>query len=110
MLLVFWSTSCGICRREMPMLSQMTPQLRRKGVEILAIQLGEGDNTNDYLRENHIDFKSAVDNEGAVAQAYHVGGIPKLVLIGRDGKIKRTKSGLAGPRTLLEWADSVTGT
>jgi hypothetical protein len=50
-----------------------------------------------------------VDADGAVGQAYRVGGVPKMVLIGGDGKIKRTNAGMAGEEMLREWID-VAGT
>jgi peroxiredoxin len=106
-LLAFWSTSCGICRRELPLLSQAAPELQVKGVEVLAIHLGNGDEARDYLSANHIRLRSVSDPEGSVAHAYRVSGIPKLVLVGSDGVIRRTRSGLATSQTLRTWADSV---
>ena len=107
-LLAFWATSCGICRRELPLLSEMAPELRAKGVEILAISLGSADEARDYLASNHLHLSSASDAEGVVAQAYRVSGIPKLVLIGSDGVIHRTRIGATTRATLSNWADSVT--
>jgi len=104
-LLAFWTTSCGICRRELPLLSHLLPEFQRKGVEILAIHLGDGDEARDYMRENHINLKSASDVEGRVGQAYRVSGVPKLILIGGDGKIRHTRSGGLGESALRAWAD-----
>jgi peroxiredoxin len=104
-LLIFWMTSCGICRRELPLVSRMAPEFRSKGITVLAIHLGGRDEARDYLRSNHIEVTSLVDADGAVGQAYRVGGVPKMVLIGADGKIKRTNAGMAGEETLREWID-----
>jgi peroxiredoxin len=106
-LLAFWATSCGICRHELPLLSDMAPELRSKGVEILTISLGSPDEARDYLAENHLHLRSASDPEGAVAQAYRVSGIPKLVLVGSDGVVHRTRAGATTRTTLRDWADSV---
>ncbi len=106
-LLAFWATSCGICRHELPLLSDMAPELRGRGVEILTIHLGGSDEARDYIASNHLHLKSASDPEGAVAQAYRVSGIPKLVLVGSDGLIHRTHSGMTTRSTLRNWADSV---
>src|ERR1051325_5301187 len=94
-LLVFWMTSCGICRNELPLLSRLAPEFRAKGVGVAAIHLGAGDEARDYMRSNHIAMTSLVDADGAVGQAYNVSGVPKLVLIGADGKIKTTAAGMA---------------
>src|SRR5690349_10872305 len=82
-LLAFWTTSCGICRHELPILSKVGPEFQRKGIEILAVNLGADGDVNDFLRENHIRLRSAIDDDGATSQAYRVHGVPKLVLIGR---------------------------
>ena len=33
-LLVFWTTSCPICQRELPMLNRMEPEFRTKGFRL----------------------------------------------------------------------------
>jgi peroxiredoxin len=108
-LLVFWTTSCGICRQELPLLSQIAPELRSKGISVMAIHLGGGDDARDYMRSNHIRLTSLVDEDGRVGQAYHVSGVPKLVLIGADGKIVRSQSGMADETTLREWMGAAGG-
>ena len=47
-----------------------------------------------------------MDADGSVGQAYHVSGVPKLVLIGADGKIKRSTAGMADEKTLEQWMDA----
>ena len=105
-LLVFWATSCGICRRELPVVNHVAPDFRSKGIGVVAIHLGEADEVADFMRSNHIAVTSLVDTAGAVGQAYHVSGVPKLVLIGADGKIKKTKAGMAGEGELRKWMEA----
>ena len=102
-LLVFWTTSCGICRKELPAVSRVAPEFRGKGIGVVAIHLGGADEVGDFMRSNHVALTSLVDAEGVVGQAYHVSGVPKMVLIGADGKIKRTKAGMAEESELREW-------
>jgi cytochrome c biogenesis protein CcmG, thiol:disulfide interchange protein DsbE len=109
LLLVFWSTSCGICRQELPLLSRLAPRFHSKGIEVMAIHLGGGDEARDYLASNHIDLRSLIDADGVAGRAYHVSGIPKLVLIGSDGIIKRTTAGMADETFLGEWMDAAGG-
>jgi peroxiredoxin len=109
LLLVFWATSCGICRSELPAVSHVAPEFRSKGIGVVAIHLGGADEARDFMRSNHIALTSLVDTEGVVGQAYHVSGVPKMVLIGADGKIKRTKAGMADESELREWMDATGG-
>ena len=108
-LLVFWTTSCGICRRELPAVSHVAPEFRGKGIGVVAIHLGGADEVGHFMRSNHVALTSLVDTEGKVGQAFRVSGVPKMVLIGADGKIKRTKAGMADESELREWMEAVRG-
>lgn len=108
-LLIFWTTSCPICQHELPKLSQMEPVFRGKGVTLLPILLGGENEAGNYLSSHNIDLTSLVDSDSKVAQAYGVGGVPKFVLIDRDGKIRHSASGWTSEKVLLRWADSVSG-
>src|SRR5271156_3580794 len=78
-LLVFWTTSCPICQRELPMLSQMAPSFRSKGVTLLPINLDGESQAADFLSSNSLNFSSLFDSDNKVARAYDVGGVPKFV-------------------------------
>ncbi len=105
-LLVFWTSSCPICQHELPLLNRLEPELRGKGIAVVTINLDGENEARDYISTNSIALKSLYDSSGATARAYHVGGVPKLVLIGKDGKIKRSRSGWTDEDVLRAWADS----
>jgi peroxiredoxin len=105
-LLVFWSSSCSICQRELPMLNRLQPELRSRGVAVVTILVGGEGEARDYMDSNRISLKSLYDADGSVARAYKVGGIPRLVLVGADGKIKRSTAGWTDESVLLRWADA----
>jgi predicted DsbA family dithiol-disulfide isomerase len=44
-----------------------------------------------------------VDADGRAAQSYGVSGVPKLVLIGADGKIKHSAAGMEREESLRTW-------
>ena len=106
-LLVFWTTSCGICRYELPVLDRLLPDFRSRGVEMLAVNIGDLDGARQFMREKSLRLTSLVDTDGLVAQKYSVGGVPKLVLVGADGRIKRARTGMQSERTLRQWLASV---
>ena len=107
-LLVFWTTSCGICRHELPVLDRLAEEFRGRGVEMLAINLGDLEGARQYMRENHLNLTTLVDTDGIVGQKYNVNGVPKLVLVGADGRIKRAHAGMQSERTMRQWLESVT--
>ena len=108
-LLVFWTTSCPICQRELPMLSQLAPAFRSKGVTLLPINLDGESQAADYLSSNNLNLTSLFDSDYKVARAYSVGGVPRFVLIDKEGKIRRSSSGWASESVLRDWVDSVSG-
>jgi methylamine dehydrogenase accessory protein MauD len=106
-LLVFWTSSCPICQQELPMLNRLEPEFRGKGIAVVTILLGGEGEARDFLDSNRIGLTSAYDSAGKVGRAYDVSGVPKLVLIGKDGKVKRVRSGWTTERVLRSWMDSV---
>jgi len=100
-LLVFWNTNCGICRRELPILDSLYGEAGRNGVEIACVNIGDLDGARDVMRPLHL--LNLVDTDGRAAQSYGVRGVPRLVLIGADGKIKRSAAGMQGAEALRAW-------
>ncbi len=106
-LLVFWTSSCPICQRELPMLNRLEPELRGKGIAVLTILVGGESEARDFVDSNRIGLTSLYDSEGTVARTYGVSGVPRLVLIDKDGKVKRSHSGWTDESVLRHWMDSV---
>jgi peroxiredoxin len=102
-LLVFWTTSCTICQRELPMLNRIEWQFRDKGISVLTICIGGEDEAREYLSSHSIGLKSLYDAKGIAARAYGVYSVPRLVLIGKDGKVKHSTSGWTSESVLQEW-------
>jgi peroxiredoxin len=100
-LLVFWTSSCGICRHELPVLDGLYGEAARNGVEIACVNIGDFDGAREVMRPLHL--LNLVDADGRAARSYGVSGVPKLVLIGADGKIKRSASGMESESALREW-------
>jgi peroxiredoxin len=102
-LLVFWTTSCGICRHELPLLDRLSTEFRAHGVEILAVNIRDLEGARDFMVNQHLGLTNLIDPDGATAERYKVSGVPKLVLIGSDGKIRRSAAGWQNEQTLREW-------
>jgi peroxiredoxin len=108
LLLVFWTTSCPICRRELPVVDRLSTEFRSRA-EVLAVNLGDVQGARDYMRETGLSLTNAIDEDGAAGRAYRVSGVPKLVLIDAGGKVIRQTSGFASEAVLREWFQTVTG-
>ena len=105
-LLVFWLTSCSICRRELPLLDQLGTEFHSRGVEVLAVNIRDVDGAREFMATQRLGLTNLIDPDGQVAQRYGVSGVPKLVLIGPDGKIRRSAAGWQDEHSLREWLAS----
>jgi len=75
-LLVFWTTSCGICRHELPLLDRLNTEFRARGVEILAVNIRDLDGAREFMVERHLRLTNLIDPDGATAERYGVSGVP----------------------------------
>ncbi|MBI5789196.1 MAG: TlpA family protein disulfide reductase [Candidatus Schekmanbacteria bacterium] len=89
LLLNFWATWCPYCRNEIPHLNQIYKKHRAK-LEVVGISLGEDSNTvRSFIRDKGLEYRIFLDQSGETTKLYNIRGIPRNVLIGADGTIKK---------------------
>ena len=87
-LLNFWATWCGYCRKERPHLNAIYNEYKDKGLIILAVSTDRSvDTVKSYLKKIPADFIVLSDSDGRVAATYGVRGYPSSFLIDRNGSI-----------------------
>ena len=87
-LLVFSTTWCPYCRKEIPQLKELYTKYKEKGFEILCIDIQENkEKVSAYANKHKLPYKVLLDTDGRVASMYGVRGVPTKVLINRDGTI-----------------------
>lgn len=99
-LVDFWASWCGPCRRENPNVVALYNKYKDKGFEILGVSLDRNKQSwinaiqKDGLTWPHIsDLKHW---KSAAAQTYGVGSIPFTLLLDKEGRIVAKK--LRGPQ------------
>jgi len=90
-LLDFWASWCAPCLAEMPALRRLDETDGPRGLAVVGINI-EGAAArravDDVVREAGLRYPTVID-EGQVRQLYGVGGLPHLVLIDREGIVRR---------------------
>ena len=107
-MLNFWGTWCGPCRREIPVFIKLTEKYRDDGLEIVGITLTSGspENIRDFSKKWNINYTLLTDIEGNETQKVTfdygkatqktITGIPTTFIIDRDGIIRKR---YVGPRS-----------
>lgn len=85
----FWATWCGPCRKEMPNVKALREKLKDKGFEVVGVSVDKDLEALDtYLQENDIPWETlAGDEAGELATKYGVRGIPTMMLIDQKGNV-----------------------
>ena len=89
-MLYFWATWCPACISLKPHLVKVRERVPEKDLQILGINVGEGDSLERVKRyqEGHpVPWATLYDTGSKVARTYRVQGIPLFVLIDREGTI-----------------------
>ena len=89
-IIEFWASWCGPCRDEFPVLQRIYDSYRSDPkVRFLAISVDESlEDAKDFVAEGAYTFPVAHEPEGEVALAFQVQGLPTLLVVGPDGRIR----------------------
>jgi len=94
-LLDFWATWCGPCRRWLPIVEKAHRDYAAKGLSVFAVNEREPESkVRAYLGKQKLDLPVLMDRSGAVGSTYRASSIPLTVVVGRDGNVLRVMVGL----------------
>ena len=92
-LVDFWASWCGPCRREIPNMKKNYEKYHAKGFEIVGISLDHGRKPlEDFIKEQKIPWPILYNDKGPspATSYYGVFAIPTMILVGKDGKAVST--------------------
>lgn len=91
LLVDFWASWCGPCRRENPNVVRMYKKYKDKGFEILGVSLDDKkDRWLGAIEQDGLEWPHVSDLKGwqnAAAQAYGIRSIPHTLLLDEKGRI-----------------------
>jgi len=94
-LIDFWASWCGPCRRENPHMVELYKELNPKGVEFFGVSLDDKkENWLKAIKDDGLTWKHVSDLKGwksSAAKLYGINSIPATVLIDQNGTIVANK-------------------
>lgn len=88
-LVNFWATWCPPCVEEIPSLQRLYAHLRSRGLEILAIDVGESVETmRDFLADKPVDFPVLMDTDGEALRHWGIYAFPTTLVLDRQHRIR----------------------
>jgi thiol-disulfide isomerase/thioredoxin len=97
----FWATWCMPCRLQAEILEPVYRDLKGRGVQFLAANVGETpDDVKKFLKEKPFPYPVLLDPDQAVASKLGVFGLPTLMVVDKKGKISYLQTGIADGDTL----------
>ena len=93
----FWATWCAPCVQEMPELSALQTEVANKNIQILGIGIDSASNIAEFSSKYRISYPLYVAGMSGTDLSRQfgnqAGGLPFTVLVGSDGKIRKTYLG-----------------
>lgn len=104
----FWASWCGPCRREAPDLQRLWEEYGPRGVRFLGINFRDDEHAaRAYEDEFGITYPSAVDPTGIVGHEFGVVAMPTTFLVGPNGWIEYRFTGIVTEVLLRRAIDDV---
>ncbi len=98
LLVNIWGTWCGPCIAEMPAFIAMQDQYRDKGLEVIGLNIGDGNGTPEpldkikkFVDDKKLNYTIAVSPNAVTSQFYAItkaSVVPQTILIDREGHLR----------------------
>ncbi|HZV39429.1 MAG TPA: TlpA disulfide reductase family protein [Pseudoxanthomonas sp.] len=89
-IVTFWASWCGPCRRELPVLNELQARAGDQWLRIIAVNVEDSQDDYRAMMRQMRDFKLllARDRNGDIAESYGVKAYPNLWMIDPRGNVR----------------------
>jgi len=103
-LVDFWTTWCGPCKRELPLLEKLSRQFGSKGLFVLGVNVGEDRHVlQEIVKSAKLTYLNlSVEVSDELLSRYSISSYPTVVLIDRAGNVASYEIGARGEAALRE--------
>jgi len=104
----FWASWCGPCKKELPVLAGVVKRVGPDQLQVIAINYRDEYEPFKYVVNVLKDYPITIlrDANSKTAKKYGVLGIPRMIIIGRDGKVAADHTGY-GEGTIPELVEQL---
>jgi thiol-disulfide isomerase/thioredoxin len=100
-LLDFWATWCGPCRKAMPSVEKAFQEYKDQGLMVLGVDGAEEPAlVEEFLKKTPMTYPAVLSGDSTILKDYQVTAFPTFVLIDRDGKVAAYEAGFGGDEML----------
>ena len=93
-VLNFWQSECGPCKREMPQLQRASVRWAAKGVEVVGIDVLDFKGpARDFVRKHGVTYPIGFDGVGDTVISYGIVGTPTSFFVDTHGRIVKRVTG-----------------
>ena len=102
-LLDFWATWCGPCRRTIPALDALHRKYRGKGLEVIGISSEPLEELKAFQAQGKQGYSLFNDIGQVTTRRYQAYAYPTVVLLDRKGVVQRVEVGAHGAEDMEKW-------
>lgn len=87
-LVDFWASWCGPCRRSFPWMQEMLERYRDDGLTVVAVNLDtDRADAERFLAQGRFEFEHVYDPDGWIADHYRIAAMPSSLVFDRKGRL-----------------------
>ncbi|WP_394228861.1 TlpA family protein disulfide reductase [Pseudoalteromonas spongiae] len=88
-LINFWASWCGPCRKEMPLLDELHAKYSDLGFTVLGVNVEQqNQKAKEFINELNVSFPILLDEQNTVSKLYDVEAMPTTVVIDRNSNLR----------------------
>jgi thiol-disulfide isomerase/thioredoxin len=96
-LVDFFATWCGPCQITIPFLSALYKRNHPQGLEVLGLSTEEEHLIANFAASRDMPYALGRDSLGLASRAYGVSSLPTMILIDREGMVRKAYVGIPDP-------------
>lgn len=104
----FWGTWCKPCEREFPLMDKQYQEVKDKGLQVLAVNIGESDFVvQKFIDRKGLTFPVLIDRNKSVMETYNINPLPTTFLVNPEGKIEKIITGEMSEENIKQYMKQI---